>query len=168
MNSGLTLRQRTLTKLLENHLTKLEPSMGNDELTPQQRASKKQSEARRNSPRIPSLCITKDESALLDALAGVYGSKKSALIEGLKLLKAQQGHKTAKDETIRAVLNPLEGGYQTQKAVTSLRETAAYYFVRAEGQLSEWQFSKKDMRRVGMFKNQFPRYELVILKDDQA
>lgn len=61
--------------------------MADKELTPQQRANKRQNEARRNLPRIHSVIISESEKQLLDEMTAVYGSKKAAIIAGLKLLK---------------------------------------------------------------------------------
>lgn len=61
--------------------------MKDKELTPQQRANKRQDEKRRNLPRIPTLVVTNAENDLLNELAAIYGGKKAAIFAGLRLLK---------------------------------------------------------------------------------
>jgi hypothetical protein len=60
------------------------------ELTPQQRANRRQNEQRRNLPKIPTLIISEDEAALLSELAAIHGSKKAAILAGLRLLKEKE------------------------------------------------------------------------------
>lgn len=57
----------------------------NKKLTPQQLASKKQTEKRKGEPRF-AMNMTIDEKSLLEKLASVYGSKKAAIFTGLHLL----------------------------------------------------------------------------------
>lgn len=61
--------------------------MSEKELTPQQRANRRQNEQRRHLPKIPTLVISEEEAALLNELAIVYGSKKAAIMAGLHALK---------------------------------------------------------------------------------
>ncbi len=61
--------------------------MSEKELTPQQRANRRQNEQRRHLPRIPTLVVTNEENELLNELAAIYGSKKAAILAGLRLLK---------------------------------------------------------------------------------
>lgn len=53
----------------------------------QKRAMKKQIEKRKGLPRIPCLHITQEENELLIEMSEKFGSKKEALIRGLRLLK---------------------------------------------------------------------------------
>jgi hypothetical protein len=61
-----------------------------DELTPQQKANKKQNAVRINAPRYQ-LRMNKEEDALLDKLGVEHGSKKAAIIAGLALLEKVKG-----------------------------------------------------------------------------
>ncbi len=53
----------------------------------QKRAMKKQIEKRKCLPKIPCLCITQEENELLTEMSEKFGSKKAAIIRGLRLLK---------------------------------------------------------------------------------
>ncbi|QYN45183.1 hypothetical protein GYM75_10145 [Gilliamella sp. ESL0441] len=59
----------------------------------QKRAMKKQAEKRIGMPKIPCTYITDEENDLLIEMAKIYGSKKAALIRGLRLLKIAQKDK---------------------------------------------------------------------------
>lgn len=57
-----------------------------DNLTPQQLANKRQDAKRAEQPRVNGFRASEDEIKMLDVLAEKYGSRKAAIIEGLKLL----------------------------------------------------------------------------------
>lgn len=149
-----------------------------DKKTPQQRANERQNKARQDLPRIPMLFISESEAAILDDLARLYGTKKAAIIAGLKKLHsglsnpdkaliASTKFNEHRSDTPNAYLMPTVGGYQKPVIVTELRETAAFYFVKAEGKFGELKFAKKTMMRVGPGKDDFPKYKLVIEPSDK-
>ena len=49
----------------------------------------KQNEKRRGLPRLPAGYLDYEEFVLLERLAGKYGSKKAALVEGMRRLEAE-------------------------------------------------------------------------------
>jgi hypothetical protein len=59
------------------------------QLTAQQLANKRQDAKRASQPRVNGFYVTEDEIKILEALAEKYGSRKVAIIEGLKLLHQQ-------------------------------------------------------------------------------
>lgn len=58
-----------------------------DKLTPQQQANKRQDAKRAEQPRINGFRASEDEIKILDELAKKYGSRKAAIIAGLKALQ---------------------------------------------------------------------------------
>lgn len=58
-----------------------------DKPTPQQLANKRQDAKRAEQPRVNGFRASEDEIKILDELAERYGSRKAAIIEGLKLLQ---------------------------------------------------------------------------------
>ena len=58
-------------------------------LTPQQRANQRQNEKRASMPKY-TILMTKEESELLNKLANLFGSKKNAIIQGLKVLEGEE------------------------------------------------------------------------------
>lgn len=124
--------------------------MADKDLTPQQRANKRQNEARRDLPRIPSIIISESEKQLLDELAAVYGTKKAAIIAGLKALKNSLNVlDKARIATIapKARIENVSTGEPGPK-IDAVTETAAYYFVSVVGDTLVWKFSKRNMLRV--------------------
>jgi len=59
------------------------------QLTAQQLANKRQDAKRAALPRVNGFYVTEDEIKILDFLTEKYGSRKSAIIAGLKLLHQQ-------------------------------------------------------------------------------
>lgn len=124
--------------------------MTDQNLTPQQRANKRQNEARRDLPRIPSIVISESEKQLLDELTAVYGTKKAAIIAGLKALKRSLNildKARIATSAPKACIENVSTGEIGPK-VEFVTETAAYYFVSVVGDAAVWKFSKRTMLRV--------------------
>lgn len=75
--------------------------IGVDDMTPQQRANRKQNEIRKGMPRLPSAYLSDEENELVCLLGDIAGTKRAAIFEGLALLKKQyirQGKLKAEDK----------------------------------------------------------------------
>lgn len=124
--------------------------MADKNLTPQQRANKRQNEARRDLPRIPAIIISESEKQLLDELTAVYGTKKAAIIAGLKALKGSLNvldKARVASKAPKARIENISTG-ETGPKIDAVTETAAYYFVSVIGETLVWKFSKRTMLRV--------------------
>ena len=58
----------------------------------QKRAVARYRQRNQDKARLPGVLLSAEESALLDEMAEKYGSKKKAIIEGLKLLKTERSN----------------------------------------------------------------------------
>jgi len=61
-------------------------------------------------------------------------------------------------------LVPTQGAYQKNLIAEIIRETKTLYFVISEDFLGTWKFSKEDGFRTGHYKNEFPKYKIVVEK----
>jgi hypothetical protein len=58
------------------------------------------------------------------------------------------------------VIKPTHGSYQNSRSGVVVDETKTRLNIRVEGESYNWKFSKKDMLRAGIEKNEVPCYEL--------
>lgn len=85
-------------------MTSTNATIQEENLTPQQRANRRQNELRKGSPRLPSVYLSPEEAKLVNTLGKLAGNKRTAIFAGFDLLVKEyqkQGKLDAKGHLVK-------------------------------------------------------------------